>query len=988
MMAKSLPRVLTIAAGGAFLDILAENILARFPTFETDRPLTDWTVLVPTRRAALALAAALKKQSSAKALLLPRIKPIGDLDEDFLQLENAVEKPVPQSPLAQLLQLLNLVDQWAKENPQIKLATEIAGSAMQRLNLAKSLQDLLITVETNECTFEKLGDAYNVDLSDHRSSILSLLDLVKYRLPTLNHQQGQVSAITYRNRILRLEAARIASGEHKGPIIAAGSTGTIPATRALLTKIAAHPQGAVILPGLDKNMDEASWQILPQEHPQYSMQLFLREVGLKHSEVLFLGQAESPRNLLVSELMRPSGTAETWHHKLPSLKPELEKAVEGITEISAPDRHLEARAIAVIMRRVLADKDQTKTAALITPDRDLVARVKAELWRWNITITDTAALKLNTTAQGGVFDLLLEAARDDFSIASVIALITHPEVTLSFELEKFALSRHQYEFACLRGNPFLASRQSFEAIAQAAELRSSKAYRNHPLVQSLEAEDWANCINLGRSIDSLLDIFTKKSLGPFSDHLAKFIQALVLLCPNKMLAPELQIFLQELTKASHQHPACSLYDACLVIQHLLRAAPVAPSFKGHPRLAIYGTLEARLMQADVVILGGLNETIWPAQADPGPWLNRSMRDMFGLPHPERDLGLAAHDFEQGFCASQVYLTSSQRIGSSPATPSRWLLRLKAVLSAAQIEVPTDDTLALAKSLDEAGPMQARGKPNFAPPVASRPTSFSVTEIEKLVRNPYAIYAKRILHLEPLDAFGAKQDASLRGSVFHDALALWNQSEERSLATLIKAGETLFDAYAIGAETKRFWWPHFMRAAQFIAQQEEIFAETTSRIFSEVNGKISFNLSGIDFELKARADRVDLLRDGTARIMDYKTGQPPTQPQVKTFLSPQLTLEAAIVIEQGFKNIQATKIAEILYLQLGGGRQGLNKIKIKPDLSLEELALAHLAHLKTLLGIYLEQSVPYLPRLRVEKDATQADYDHLSRYLEWQLAGEQ
>jgi ATP-dependent helicase/nuclease subunit B len=986
-MTTKLPRVLTIAAGGAFLDILAENILARFPTFEKDRPLSDWTVLVPTRRAALELAKSLKQKSGAQALVLPRIKPIGDIDEAFLDLEAGItEKPIPLSPQAQLLQLLGLVDNWARENPQIGIAGEISRSAVQRLTLAKSLSDLIETVETNECSFDKLQDAYEADLSDHRTSILSLLDLLKYRLPTQNHEQGHISAIEYRNRTIRSEAARIASGKHQGPIIAAGSTGTIPSTRALLKAIASHPQGAVILPGLDQFADANLWDKLPQEHPQYSMKLLLAEMELKPSDVSLLGPTPNPRCFLASELMRPAITTEAWHLELPLKHDLVEQAIHGLTEISAPDRHLEARSIAVIMRHALYEK---QTAALITPNRDLAARVKAELQRWNIEIADTAGLKLANFSHGNVFDLLLETVRDQFSIATVMALISQSDVTLGFDPEIFPALRQVFEFACLRGNPFLATSTRFEDIARMAELRAQKAYRNHPLVDAMPPETWANVVALGVKIDSVLVLFSKSTPEPFIHHINTFANAIKILCPGAEEQRALTQFFTELQEAAHYHPVCTLYEAALTTQHLLRAAPQPPSVTGHSRLAIYGTLEARLMEADIVILGGLNETVWPAPADPGPWLNRNMRDLFGLPHPERDIGLSAHDFEQGFCAKRVYLTSSQRIGTAPATQSRWLLRLKAVLAAAKVEFKADanfNVLALASALDASGPMKAHGKPAFAPPVKVRPTKFSVTEIEKLVRNPYAIYANRILNLEPLENFGAKLDAALRGSVFHDALAQWNKANIQDLSTLLNAGEDVFKAYAISPETKRFWWPHFMRAATWLVVQELDFEVTTQRIFSEINGELNFKIESTDFKLTARADRIDLLKNGAARIIDYKTGKPPTQDQVETFLSPQLTLEAAMVLAQGFKGIPSTAIAEILYLRLGGGRAGLKKQEITAKDSLEQLAKTHLAHLKMLLGLYLEPSQPYLPRLRIEKDRSTIEYDHLSRYLEWQLAG--
>ena len=495
-------------------------------------------------------------------------------------------------------------------------------------------------------------------------------------------------------------------------------------------------------------------------------------------------------------------------------------------------------------------------------------------------------------------------------------------------------------------------------------------------------------------LDEALAILNDNAKADFRTHLGHLVAALEILNPAYQAASSdqrvFEQFIAELNSAAHFHPACSLYEAALVIQQLLRTTPLAPSFKGHPRLAIYGTLEARLMKADVLILGGLNEAIWPKQTDPGPWLNRAMRDLFGLPHPERDIGLAAHDFEQGLGNARVYLTSSQRIGGAPSTPSRWLLRLKTVLDAAQVSLSADSNfnpLQLAQTLDEAGKMQAHGKPNFAPPLATRPTRFSVTEIEKLIRNPYAIYAKRILTLEPLDAFGKAQDAALLGSVFHDALALWNKSEAQNLDTLLAAGLEVFNAYAISQDTRRFWWPRFLRTAQWIVEQEQAFAATTKQKFAEINGSHTFKINDTEFELRARADRIDVLQDNSIRIIDYKTGTPPSQKQVETFLAPQLTLEAALVLNNGFKGIHSSIISEILYLHLGGGKKGLKVNSITSKQGLDALAKKHMGYLHSLLQEYCDPTLAYLPRLRVKTENEAADFDHLSRHLEWILAGE-
>ena len=453
-------------------------------------------------------------------------------------------------------------------------------------------------------------------------------------------------------------------------------------------------------------------------------------------------------------------------------------------------------------------------------------------------------------------------------------------------------------------------------------------------------------------------------------------------------------FLEQLQEQSWRRGPLEMSEAALILRELLNSETQRSAAEGHPRLSILGTLEARLIPADVMILGGLNETVWPAQTDPGPWLNRTMRKALDLPQPERDIGLAAHDFEQGFSYSQVYLTSSKRLGNAPATPSRWLLRLGAVLQVAGINQDKREAerwLAWAQGLQqpdghEPPPVK---KPQFAPPAAVRPRRFSVTEVERLLRNPYAIYARKILGLEPLPDFEDAPDAALRGSIFHEAIGLWNRKQAPDEATLLAEGEKQFAAYGLDATLKSFWVPHFARVAAWLATLEPGLKEGLAKIHAELSGRIEFPVEGETYTLTARADRIDLLKSGEARIIDYKTGVLPTVDQVKVNFSPQMTLEAAMLASGGFKDIGAVPASDALYLRIAKARDGLVKRSVvdKDGPSLQDLAAQHLAGFKSRLAYYAQGTSPYVPRLRSEKDEEDVEYDHLSRYLEWQQAGD-
>ncbi|MEO9167644.1 MAG: hypothetical protein ABI230_04495, partial [Aestuariivirga sp.] len=305
-MDKLGPQVFNIVAGANFLEILADQVLARFPTGETTRPLSDWTILLPSRRAAQAFGEILLTRAKKNALIMPRIKPIGDLDEDRLQDEMvAGNLPQPMSAIATLLELTRLVKLWAADNLDIPLAREINASAVQALNLARSLNEIIITAETHNLSVADFTKLYDLDIAEHRQTITSLLEMVLKTLPKIQSDESKMGSTARRSAVIRAEARRIAEGGHNGPIIAAGSTGSIPATRELLAAIAGHSEGAVILPGLDLIADEESWAALKPEHPQFALKTLLAEFGIERKTVQSLGPKPSARNLLASELFRP-----------------------------------------------------------------------------------------------------------------------------------------------------------------------------------------------------------------------------------------------------------------------------------------------------------------------------------------------------------------------------------------------------------------------------------------------------------------------------------------------------------------------------------------------------------------------------------------------------------------------------------------------------------------------------------------------------------
>lgn len=420
---------------------------------------------------------------------------------------------------------------------------------------------------------------------------------------------------------------------------------------------------------------------------------------------------------------------------------------------------------------------------------------------------------------------------------------------------------------------------------------------------------------------------------------------------------------------------------------------VRPRYGEHPRLSIWGPLEARLQQTDLLILGGLNEGTWPAEPAADPWLSRPMRRQFGLPSPERRIGLAAHDFAQALAAPRVVLTRSERVEGTPAVPSRWLARLDAVApdhTMKEIKAQGAYWVGWAKALDAPEATRPCPPPRPCPPVAARPRRLSVTAIGTLMTNPYAVYARHILRLKCLDPIDADPGAAERGQVIHDALSAFIRScdtdpPDDALERLLRIGEQAFSGLDAWPEARAFWWPRFERIAQWFADGEAARRTDVTHSATEVEGVLALQAPQGRFLLTARADRIDRAADGGLQIIDYKTGGVPTDKQIVAGYAPQLPLEALIAEAGGFDGVAAAPVSGVAHWRLSGGSPAA---EIKPPKLADVATLVEQAGrgLAGLIARFDQADTPYLARLRPDFVLRFDDYEHLARVLEWSAGG--
>ncbi|HEY5048998.1 MAG TPA: double-strand break repair protein AddB [Rhizomicrobium sp.] len=984
--------VFTIPPGAAFADLLARGAIEQADIARDPFALADITIFVPTRRATRTLREAFARALGGAALL-PDIRPLGDIDEEKLLFDATAESlSLPQAidPVRRRLLLAALIGRWDRARNDGNSTFGFAQAAA----LARSLAQFIDEAETQNADLSKLDSLAEGMLAGHWQLVKDFLGLVREEWPKLMAVEGAVNPAARRNLALGALTQRYRDNPPRTPVIAAGTTGSIPATAGLLRAIAALPKGAVVLPGLDRDLDDENWGLLDEGHPQFGMKQLLENIGIERGDVRDWSPVptNAPRALLLRETLRPAPTTDGWRAIAQRGSEVIAKGLEGLSLVEAAHPAEEATAIALILREAL--EQPRRTAALVTPDRNLARRVAAELGRWSIAIDDSAGRPLANTPPGTFLALLAGAAAEEFAAVPLLALLKHPLAAGGQDPVAFRRRVRELDRFALRGtrpDPGLdgISRAIAGARARPGEIGAATniaalAAWWHQLAALLRPFADAirqPAIGLGEIVG--LHARTAEALAATGDETGA---ARLWAGSAGEVAGELTIALD---RASSDIPAIAGASWPALFRMFAEERAVRPAFGSHPRLAILGPLEARLQHFDVLVLGGLNEGTWPQPPAADPWLSRPMRKSLGLESPERRIGLAAHDFATLAAGPRVWLTRSLKTGGAPAVASRWIERLKQLAKG----------LALGSRLDSVTPFSAYAanidlptqspvaepRPAPRPPLHMRPRGLSVTEIETWLRDPYAIYAKHVLKLRPLEALDAEIGPLERGSAVHLVLERFLKESPdaipaNAIERLLAIADAVFAEMAIPAAALVLWRPRFARAAAWFLDVERKRRVSITRSYTEITGRRVFTGPGGDFVLRGRADRIDVLKQGGAALVDYKTGLPPSSRQVEILIAPQLPLEGVILAAGGFEGVGALAPAELIYLRMSGGPVPGELRPVKGDIAALVQKSAEL--LATRIAQFDDESFPYLPRKVPFRTDIAGDYDHLARVGEW------
>ncbi|WP_421708119.1 double-strand break repair protein AddB [Algihabitans sp.] len=1002
-MQAETPKVYSIDPEVGFLDALARGLLARC---SDPLDLSRIQILLPTRRAGRALAEAFLRVSEGQALLLPRIQPLGEVDADELLIAgepagsnsafggavfgDGLPDLRPELPeIARQLLLARLVLRWSEQRGDGGAPAED-----QAIRLAGELARLIDSVETEGLDFADLDRLVPDDYAVHWQKTLDFLRIITEHWPRIQQDLGTLGAAERRRRLLEAQAAAWQAEPPQGPVVAAGSTGSIPATADLLKVVAGLPNGAVVLPGLDREMPEAAWaEVLEApSHPQHTLARLLRRLEIDRRDVAAWpasvatppAKAATQRRQLLAKALWPAAATAGWSEPAEDLsRQEAIQALEGLRRIDCPDPGTEATTVALLLRETLDTPG--KRAALITPDRSLARRVATELRRWGLEVDDSAGRPLATTPPGAFLRLTAQMVAEQLAPLPLLAALKHPLAAGGEDLAQFRAKVRRLEVAVLRGPRPPAG---FEGLLTAA--RAEPNGRSLvPWLQGLAAMARSFATRLSERAGGLAQ--TAEAHVAFAEALATSdTEAGAARLWRGEAGEEAALFFAELHEAAATAGGLTAVRYLAVLEALMAGRSVRRRYGGHPRLAILGPLEARLQQADRLVLAGLNEGIWPAETEPGPWMSRPMRADFGLPPVERKIGLAAHDFAQATSAPEVILTRAARVEGTPTVPSRWLLRLDALRGVLGVPGALGDEsdlwTARVAALDAAAAYRPCDPPSPKPPTAARPTSLSVTQVETWMRDPYAVYARHVLALKKLPALDEEPGAADKGLIVHDALEAFTKTWPDTLpadaeARLLDHGRDVFQRIRHRPTLFAFWWPRFTRIATWVISQEAERRRDLTALLSEIEGRIVIG----GFELRARADRIERLTDGRLALIDYKTGTAPSAKSLRLGFSPQLPLEAAIALDGGFEGLAAGEVGELAFWRLTGGQPPGEVKTVKPGRDtppIAELALQARNGLTALIQRFQDPNTPYHARPRPDWAPRYSDYEHLARVKEW------
>ncbi len=968
---KRTPRVYALPPGVDFPKALVEGLLTRFGN-ESPETLARVQLVVNTKRMARRIRDLFDR---GPARLLPKISLLTAIAPP----SHLTDLPPAVSPLRRRLELAQLVSKLLDREPDLAARSSIYG-------FADSLAELIDEMQGEGVSPEVIRDLDVSDMSGHWARAQRFFEIATQYLD--GREEPEQGAQAYQRYIIQNMIDRWETDPPEFPMILAGSTGSRGTTAMLMAAVARLPQGAIVLPGYDFDQPERIWSSLDEalqsdDHPQFRFRKLMNTLDVSPADVVRWSEDQPPspnRNRLVSLALRPAPVTDAWLREGPSLE-DLEGATSEISIVEAAEPRNEALAIALRLRQAV---ENNQTAALITPDRMLTRQVSAALDRWDIIPDDSAGLPLQLSPPGRFLRHVASLFSHKLTGEKLLTLLKHPLCHEVSERGMHLLYARDLELYLRRHGPPFPTALSLAAV--------------FPKLKNGTPEVWVEWLC---SCFCDLNAFGKLPLSTWVSKLRNTAESIAAGSDNKgsgalwdkNAGQKALAVLTELETEAAFGGEVTAQEFSDLLSSLLANEEVRDRDAPHEGIMIWGTLEARVQGADLVILGGLNEGSWPEAPSPDPWLNRRMREQAGLLLPERRIGLSAHDFQQAICAPEVWLTRSIRSEDADTVPSRWLNRLANLLNGlpsqngpkalSDMKARGQIWLNWVDSLEEIAEVEPVSRPSPRPPVLARPNKLSVTEIKTLIRDPYAIYAKHVLKLRPLEPLVQSPDALLRGIAVHDFLEAFIRNslthpDQLTGRVFLEIANQVLQENVPWPAARRLWLARLERLADKFLEKELVRRSTA--VPAAFEAKMSATLKPLNFTLTGRADRIDRDSSGHLNIYDYKTGSPPSRTEQAKF-DKQLLIEAAVAEQWGFEHLDPAPVSNAVFIGVG------SDIKEVPAPIQDEPGQKVLEDLRALISAYFDPGQGYTSRRMLQKDTNKGNFDHLARFGEWNQTNE-
>jgi ATP-dependent helicase/nuclease subunit B len=965
------PRVFGLPPGADFADHLVTGLIA-FASDMSPKDFAKIQIFVNTSRMQRRIRDVF---DAGPPRLLPRIRLITDLAMDPISAQVAP----PVSPLRRRLELAKLVSGLLDQEPELAPRAAL-------YDLSDSLAKLMDEMQGEGVTPDDISTLDITDQSGHWDRSLKFLNIIT---PFFAGENTEPDKEARQRQVIEALIATWEITPPAHPIIVAGSTGSRGATGLFMRAVAALPQGAIVLPGFDFDIPLHVWDALDgdkgvaEDHPQFRFRKLMSAMALQPDDIKLWGDHPAPnpaRDKLVSLSLRPAPVTDQWLSEGPKLG-DLGPAIQGLTLVEAPSPRAEAETIALRMRQAAEDG---VTAALITPDRNLTRQVAAALDLWDIVPDDSAGVPLALSPPGRFLRHVTDLMSTTLTGEALLTIFKHPLCNSDGSYRPdHLLNTRELELQLRRyGPPFPTGADILQWV--------QKPKHTSQVSWAIWVSDFIDGIQqtkkqrLKEHIEAILHLAEALSKGQSDEGTGGLWDK----AAGREARRVCNMILRDADASGEMSPSefTGLFGA------LLSAGTVRDRDEGHPNILMWGTLEARVQSADLVILGGMNEGVWPESPTPDPWLNRKMRSQAGLLLPERRIGLSAHDYQQAVAGAQVWITRAKRNADAETVPSRWVNRLTNLLSGlpdqngpaalAKIQAEGDRWLAMAAQLSiPDAPAKPAHRPSPRPPVAARPTELSVTRIKTLIRDPYAIYADKVLRLKQLNPLVPTADAPLRGTIIHKILEKFigmrpDANDPDALGQLMAVSARHFADQCPWPTIQAQWMARMEKLAPVFLAAEAKRQAKGSFALSEAWGKMEIPSVGISITCKA--DRIDMTPDDTALIYDYKTGSVPSK-DVQERFDKQLLAEAVMVHRGAFKDLGQKDVDSAVFI---GVNAAMKDVSAPLDKASIELVYSGL---ETLFGKWNMPTTGYSARMAMFSKDDASDYDHLSRFGEWTMA---